>query len=144
MTIEAIGTTEKMTKEKITRTNDPVAIARSAYEAYVAKNRAAIEKLIAADFHFTSPLDNRIDRASYVERCWPNSEWIDGFNFINLVRDGDRVFVTYEGHTTNGERFRNTEIVTARDGKIVEVEVYFGWSIPHKAKAGGFVEDNED
>jgi ketosteroid isomerase-like protein len=133
-----------MTKGKITRTNDLVAIARSAYEAYVAKNRAAIEELIAADFHFTSPLDNRIERASYFARCWPNSERIDGFNFINLVRNGDRVFVTYEGHTTNGERFRNTEIVTVRDGQIVEVEVYFGWSIPHKAKAGGFVEDNED
>ena len=144
MTIEAMETTEKMTKGKITGTNDIVAIARAAYEAYVAKNRAAIEKLIAADFHFTSPLDNRIDRATYFARCWPNSERIDGFNFINLVRDGNRVFVTYEGHTRNGERFRNTEIVTVRDGQIVEVEVYFGWSIPHKAKPGGFVEENED
>jgi ketosteroid isomerase-like protein len=144
MAIEAMETTEKMTKAKITRTNDIVPIARAAYEAYVAKNRTAIEKLIAADFHFTSPLDNRIDRATYFARCWPNSERIDGFNFINLVRDGDRVFVTYEGHTRNGERFRNTEIVTVRDGQIVEVEVYFGWSIPHKAKPGGFVEENED
>jgi ketosteroid isomerase-like protein len=144
MTIEAMETTEKIAKGKITRTNDIVAIARAAYEAYVAKNRAAIEKLIAADFHFTSPLDNRIDRATYFARCWPNSERIDGFNFINLVRDGDRVFVTYEGHTRNGERFRNTEIVTVRDGQIVKFEVYFGWSIPHKAKPGGFVEENED
>jgi hypothetical protein len=143
MTIEARERTERMTKEKITGANGSVAIARAAYEAYVAKNRAVIEKLIAADFHFTSPLDNRIDRAAYFARCWPNSERIDGFNFINLVPDRDRVFVTYEGHTINGERFRNTEIVTVRDGQIVEVEVYFGWSIPHKAKPGGFVEDNE-
>ena len=27
--------------------------------------------------------------------------------------------------------------MTVRDGKIVEVEVYFGWSIPHEAPAGG-------
>ena len=103
MTIGAMETREKMTKEEIIRTNDIVAIARAAYEAYVAKNRGAIEKLIAAYFHFTSPLDNRIDRATYFARCWPNSERIDGFNFINLVRDGDRVFVTYEGHTRDGE-----------------------------------------
>lgn len=144
MTIEAMDTTERTTKEKITRTNDIVAIARAAYEAYVAKNRAAIEKLIGPDFHFTSQLDNRIDRATYFARCWPNSERIDGFNIINLVPDRDRVFVTYEGHSKNGERFRNTEIVTVRDGQIVAVEVYFGWSIPHKAKPGGFVEDNQD
>ena len=125
MTIEAMETTERTTKEKIIRTNDILAIARAAYEAYVTKNRVAIEKLFAADFHFTSPLDNRID----------------AFKFINLVPDRDRVFVTYEGHTKNGERFRNTEIVTVRNGQIVEVEVYFGWSIPHEAKPGGFVDD---
>jgi ketosteroid isomerase-like protein len=133
-----------MTKEKMTGTNDAVAIARANYEAYRAKDRAAIEKLIAEDFHFTSPLDNRIDRATYVARCWPNSERIKGFDFINLVPDGDRVFVTYEGHSTNGDIFRNTEIVTVRDGQIVEVEVYFGWSIPHKAEPGGFLPDTED
>jgi SnoaL-like domain len=142
MTIEAI--TEKTNEQTITRANDIVAIARAGYEAYAAKNRTAIEKLIAADFQFTSPLDNRIDRATYFARCWPNSERIDGFNFINLVPDRDRVFVTYEGHTKNGERFRNTEILTVRDDQIVEVEVYFGWSIPHEAKSGGFVEDKEN
>ena len=141
MTIKATETTEETPNGKITKENDIVAIARAAYEAYVAKNRAAIEKLIAADFRFTSPLDNRIDRATYFARCWPNSDRIDGFTFINLVPDRDRVFVTYEGHTRNGERFRNTEIVSIRGGQIVDVEVYFGWSIPHKAKPGGFVED---
>jgi SnoaL-like protein len=141
MTIEAMETIERTTKDKITKANDIVAIARDAYEAYVAKNRAVIEDLIAADFHFTSPLDNRIDRATYFARCWPNSERIDGFKFINLVPDRDRVFVTYEGRIKSGDRFRNTEIVTVRDGQIVEVEVYFGWSIPHEAKSGGFVAD---
>ena len=51
-----------------------VAVARAAYEAYAAKDRAAIEALIADGFHFTSPLDNRIDRATYFARCWPNAK----------------------------------------------------------------------
>jgi hypothetical protein len=59
-------------------TTDSIAVARGSYEAYVKKDRAAIEKLIAQDFHFTSPLDNRIDRATYFARCWPNSELIAG------------------------------------------------------------------
>ena len=53
------------------------------------------------------------------------------------------MFVTYEGRRSTGNPFRNTEIMTLRNGKIVEVEVYFGWSIPHKAKLGGFVENDE-
>ena len=121
-----------------------VAIARAAYKAYVAKDCAAIERLLTHDFHFTSPLDNRIDRATYFARCWPNSDTIKDFDFINLVADGDRVFVTYEGRHADGRSFRNTEIVTVRQNQIVEVEIYFGWSIPHKAKPGGFLKENGD
>ena len=118
-----------------------VAIARAAYAAYVTKDRAALERLIAEDFHFTSPLDNRLDRETYFRRCWPNSKVIEGFDFIHLVTDADRVFVTYEGRNTDGHRFRNTEILTIRDQHIVDVEVYFGWSLPHKAPQGGFVNE---
>src|SRR5436190_16750407 len=134
----------KMAKEKLAQTDEKVGIARAAYEAYVEKDRAAIEKLIADDFHFTSPLDNRIDRATYFDRCWPNSAWLKKFDYINLVADGDRVFVTYEAQSTKGNNFRNTEILTIRNRQIVEVEVYFGWSIPHKAARGGFVSQNAD
>jgi len=121
-------------------TDDTVAIARAAYEAYVSKDRAAIEALIAPDFHFTSPLDNRIDRATYFARCWPNSERVADFKFVRLVRDGDQVIVTYESRRKDRSVFRNTEVVTVRGGKIVEVEVYFGWDLPHQAPAGGFLE----
>ena len=122
---------------------DNVAITRACYDAYVSKDRAAIDKLLAADFHFTSPLDNRLDRAAYFKRCWPNSENTAGFDFINLVPDGDRVFVTYVGRTNDGHRFRNTEVVMLRGEQIVEVEVYFGWSIPHEAPAGGFIDQDK-
>jgi ketosteroid isomerase-like protein len=124
-------------------TTDSVAIARASYDAYLRKDRAAIEALIAQDFHFTSPLDNHIDRATYFARCWPNSERLSGFNFVRLVPNGDEVFVTYEGRTTDGKRFRNTEILTVRRSQIVRVEVYFGWSIPHKAPSGGFLEGTD-
>jgi ketosteroid isomerase-like protein len=119
--------------------NDPISIARRSYEAFANKDRPAIERVIANDFHFTSPLDNRIDRKTFFERCWPNSQNITGFDFVSLVADGARVFVTYEGRSAIGKRFRNTEIVTVRDGLIVDVEVYFGWSIPQDAPPGGFV-----
>ena len=118
-----------------------IALVKASYQAYGAKDRAALERILADEFHFISPLDNRIDRKIYFERCWPNSERIDRFDFINLVSaDGESVFVTYEATNRDGERFRNTEIASVRDGRIVEVEVYFGWSIPHEAAPGGFVD----
>jgi ketosteroid isomerase-like protein len=120
---------------------DTVSIARRSYQAYVDKDREAIEALIAADFHFTSPLDNRIDRATYFNRCWPNSAEMRKFDFVQMVPSGDRVFVVYEGQT-DSRRFRNTEVMRIRDGRIVEVEVYFGWTIPHEAPSGRFVDQH--
>lgn len=117
-----------------------VTLARASFEAYVAKDRVRIEALLAPDFHFSSPLDNRLDRAAYFTRCWPNAEKIDSFDFIRFAAAGDTVFVTYEGRA--GERrFRNTEAFTIRDDLVIEVEVYFGWSLPHPAEPGGFIEN---
>jgi ketosteroid isomerase-like protein len=120
--------------------NEPITVARACYDAYVRKDRAAIEALIADDFHFTSPLDTRLDRSAYFRRCWPNSQRISSFAYIHLVADGKLVFVTYEGSNVDGGRFRNTEVLTVRGQQIVEAEVYFGWSIPHKAPAGAFTD----
>ncbi|GGY75096.1 hypothetical protein GCM10011613_20740 [Cellvibrio zantedeschiae] len=120
---------------------DSITITKACFDAYVRKDRAAIELLINDEFSFTSPLDNRIDRKTYFERCWPNSEHITEFKFITLAPHEDKVFVTYEGKSTGGEVFRNTEVFTLRGEKIIEVEVYFGWSLPHKAPDHGFLEN---
>jgi hypothetical protein len=57
---------------------DPCEVARASYLAYVNKDRAAIDKLIADDFHFTSPIDNHIDRATYFARLmWNRPPEID-------------------------------------------------------------------
>lgn len=119
--------------------DDKAEIVRACFKSYVDKDRAMIESLVGDDFHFTSPLDNRIDRKTYFERCWPNSKDMAAVDFTRLVVNGDTVFVTYETRMNDGKRFRNTEIFSVQSGKVAEVEVYFGWSIPHDAPAGKFV-----
>ena len=91
-----------------------VTIAKACFEAYVHKDRAAIELLINDEFHFTSPLDNRIDRKTYFERCWPNSQHIVEFKFMHVVPFEDKVVVVYEGSSSNGEIFRNTDSYSPR------------------------------
>jgi len=122
-------------------TSSPLAVARGCLEAYVAKNRAAIEALIDKDYHFTSPIDNALDRATYFARCWPNSKEMTGFDYIYQAEDGNCAFIVYQGHTRGGKTFRNSEVHTVRDGKLIATEVYFGWDLPHQAPQGGFVEN---
>jgi ketosteroid isomerase-like protein len=117
-----------------------IAIAKRGYQAYADSDRAAHEEVIADDFHFTSPLDNRLDRSTYFERCWPNHKRIKAFDFVRFATEGNKVFVTYEGTGTNDQVFRNTEVLTIEHGKIVEAEVYFGWNVPHEAPVGRFLE----
>lgn len=114
-------------------------VARACLKAYVDKDRAAIEALVAEDFRFTSPLDNALDRASYFERCWPNSAAMKSAHVVECAQDGPQVFIVYEADTGN-KRFRNCEMHTVHAGRLVAVEVYFGWDLPHPAAAGRFVE----
>jgi hypothetical protein len=120
---------------------NPLAIARACLQAYVEKDRAAIETLIADDYRFSSPIDNALDRKTYFELCWPNSKTLTGFDYIYQNEDGNRAFIVYEAHTDGGKTFRNSEVYTVRNGQLVATEVYFGWDVPHKVSKGKHAEN---
>jgi ketosteroid isomerase-like protein len=109
--------------------HDRLKLARDCYGAYESGDRRVVEELLTEDFTFFSPADVGIDREQYFERCWPNSELIEAFDFKRLVEVGDEVLVTYESTKTDGQRFRNTEILRFERDKICRVEVYFGWDL---------------
>ena len=120
--------------------NEPADVVRRYFAAWPARDRAAAEAVVADDFHFTSPLDNRLDRETFFARCWPNSETMAALDLKRVVARGATVFVTYELTEKDGYRFRNSEVLTVRGDQVSEVEVYFGWDLPHKAEPGGFVD----
>ncbi len=101
-------------------------LVRCCYAAYETKDRQSLEDLIARDFTFSSPQDDHIDRAAYFERCWPNSAKIRAITIEKLFEQGGEAFVRYRSELNTGAVFRNTELLRFKDGKLVEVEVYFG------------------
>ncbi len=109
--------------------SDRLRLARACYGAYASGDRHIVDELLTEDFTFFSPADPGIDRARYFERCWPNTELIEAFEFRRLVEAGDEVVVTYESTRTDGSRFRNTEVLTFRGDRIRRAEVYFGWDL---------------
>ena len=108
---------------------DRLALARACYAAYESGDRSVLEELLSDDFTFYSPYDVGIDRATYFERCWPNAELIEAFEFKRLIDGGEEVIVTYESTKTDGRRFRNTEVLTFEGHRIRRAEVYFGWDL---------------
>jgi ketosteroid isomerase-like protein len=107
---------------------DDTDLVRRYYRAYEQQDRATLEELTAPDFTFSSPYDDRIDRAEFFARCYPNPDLV-AFAFKRIVAGDGEVVVTYEYERRDGGRTRNTEVIGVRDGRIVSAEVYFGWVV---------------
>jgi SnoaL-like domain len=103
--------------------------ARDLYVAFATADRETFERLLTADFRFSSPVDVGLDRQGFFERCWPGAGQGQEFEFVRLVESGDEVIVTYEMRRADGGRGRNTEILTFDGDRVREVEVYFGWNV---------------
>jgi ketosteroid isomerase-like protein len=108
---------------------DRLQLVRDCYGAYESGDRSIVERVLSDDFVFSAPPDVGIDRATYFERCWPNSQTTKAFDYKRLFEADGEVFVTYEATKTDGRRFRNTEIFGFAGDQISRVEVYFGWDV---------------
>ncbi len=98
------------------------------YAAYEKKDWNMLNSLLADGFNFTSPNDNHIDLKAYKERCSVpiNAYNIKRFDIEKLMINDDDAFVTYNGLTTDGRVFRNTEYFKFKGGKIKENACFFG------------------
>jgi ketosteroid isomerase-like protein len=105
-------------------------IVRASVEAYRTQDRDTAAALLADDFRFTSPQDDHIDKAAYMERCFPTADRFHSEAILELVSTGgDGVFLLYEYELASGKRYRNAEYITVRDGRIVETQVFFGGQV---------------
>src|SRR5437016_7162746 len=75
---------------------DRAATIRAIFVAYMANDRKVVEDVLAEDFRFTSPYDDQIDKKTYFERCWKNSDWIERHELEKILVEGDEAFVTYK------------------------------------------------
>jgi len=105
---------------------DKAEIVRALFAAYLANDRKFVEDTLAEDFRFTSPYDDNIDKATYFERCWRNSDWIERHEIERIFVEGDEAFVTYKCSAKGGKNFRNTEFFIFEGDRVKRIDVYFG------------------
>lgn len=105
-------------------------IVRALFDAYADKDRAAIERLLAPDFRFTSPYDRGIDRDAYMRDCWPTSRKVRRHHLTDVCGSGETWLVRYRLELISGDVYTNVERFTVQGGLVRAVEVYFGDPIP--------------
>lgn len=102
-------------------------VVRRLFAAYLAQDEAAARELVGDGFRFTSPQDDHIDRAAYFERCFPTADRVARQDLLQVVEaEPGLVLVRYEYELRTRGTFRNIEAITVREGRVVEVQVYFG------------------
>ena len=107
------------------------------YGAYEKKDWHMLELILDDGFTFTSPAgDDHINLKLYKERCWPNAYNTKKFDLEEIIIDGDDAYVTYNGWTTDGRLFRNTERFKFKEGKIKENECFFGTGVSFPNNTG--------
>ena len=115
-------------------------IIRAIFAAYMSNDRKVVEDALTDDFRFTSPYDDEIDKATYFERCWRNSDWIERHELEKICVDGSEAFVTYRCVAKGGKNFRNTEFFTFEGDRVSRIDVYFGATYEN----GAFVKQQQE
>ena len=105
-----------------------VDIVRELQAAFDAQDPDAADRLVADDFSFTSPQDDHLDKAEWMRVCFPTADHFGSRTMLAVQELGaDDVVAYYEYEVAeSGERYRNAEVLTVRDGQIVQTRVFFG------------------
>jgi hypothetical protein len=82
--------------------------------------------MLADDFLYTSPFDDQINRQRYEVRCWPHAAEVEAYDIDSIIENGDEAFVRYRCWMKDGKTIRCTEYFKVRDGKILEIDVFWG------------------
>ena len=101
-------------------------LVRELFRAFHAADRAAMEKLLHTDFHFTSPYDDHINRTQYFERCWPHSGTFRHNTLRHILTNEETCFVEYVAESGDGTAIHNVEKIQVKDGQIISIDVFFG------------------
>ncbi|MGW3071650.1 nuclear transport factor 2 family protein [Kitasatospora sp. NPDC001132] len=105
----------------------PASLVEAAFRHYRSQDLEAALPLYAEDFTFTSPQDDRIGREAFFRRCFPTADRFTEQRMLRVTPAGEElVFAYYEYELASGDRYRNVEAITVRDGLIREVQVFFG------------------
>lgn len=103
-------------------------LVRRWYGAWVNKDLATFNALLADNFTFTSAAgDDHISKTTFKTRCWDSQvNFIGRMNLERISTGPGDAFVKYLCHTTNGKSFRNVEYLRIANGKLESIECYFG------------------
>ncbi|MBN9390767.1 MAG: nuclear transport factor 2 family protein [Chloroflexi bacterium] len=99
--------------------------AKDYFRAWQNRDWDFVESHLAPGFTFSSQYDDHIGQAEYKQKCWEAVREIGEYEFIRLIEDETEAIVRYRCRI-NGAEVHNMEHLVFEDGKLKEVNVFFG------------------
>ena len=106
-----------------------VEVVKAFMKAFQDQDRVQAEALMADDFVFTSPQDDHLDKATWLERCFPTADHFDGPSETLQLAEVDGIVLHRYEYRVDGVRWRNTEASRVENSRVKAVEVYFGGAV---------------
>ncbi|GAA1149728.1 hypothetical protein [Nesterenkonia lutea] len=108
-------------------TRSPLDTALAQFAAYRVGDVRAARILLDDDMTFTSPQDDHLDKAGFLQSCFPTATGFLRQEITTAVELGPgEVLLRYTAQRPDSPPFSNVEIITVVDGRITEIRVYFG------------------
>jgi ketosteroid isomerase-like protein len=105
----------------------PIDVVRRFYAAYKEQDLETARALLSDELTFTSPQDDHIDKAAYLERCFPTADRFVSADILEPIEaEPGLVIWRYRYELQDGGRFSNVEEITVQGDRVVEIRVYFG------------------
>lgn len=96
------------------------------FSCYETSDKGALEKLLDDRFEFSSPHDIKLDKTSYFERCWRFNKSVKQYKILKFIENKNEAFLSYKAVTYDNREIENTEYLEIKDGKIINIKVYYG------------------
>lgn len=97
------------------------------FAAYRVGDRQAAKMLLSDDMTFTSPQDDHVDKATFLESCFPTAgRFLRQEITTALEIEPGTVMLRYIAQLPDEKPFSNVEIMKVANGQITEIQVYFG------------------
>ena len=110
---------------------DAIDVVRRFYSAYQEQDAETARAVLSESLTFTSPQDDHLGKAAYLERCFPTADrfvWTE----VHTPVEPEPGFVVWRCsyELRDGGRFSNVEEITVEHDQVVNIRVYFGGPLP--------------
>lgn len=117
-------------------------VVRAYYAAWGTKDWPTMDALLADAFTFSSPQDDHLTKQEFYDRCWlvAKDAFVD-VTIVTLMQQGNEFMLRCTSPFVNGVLNRTAEYLRVENGKIAEVDGYWGlqpkdWSAAPGATEG--------